>query len=59
MTGRLVYIEKNLSKARSSQNKCGSFQKKVGGVERWQRCNHKNTLQFWPSFKIGNGFSST
>ena len=29
------------------------------GLERWQWCNQKNTLQFWPLFKIGIGFPST
>lgn len=33
-------------------NKCSLFQNQVGGLERWKKCNPRNTLQFLLSFRL-------
>ena len=37
-------------------DKCGSFQKQMGGLGWWQQCSSKKNLQFLPSFNLGKCF---
>ena len=53
----LLYIGKN-QQIEVLANKYGSFQKQLGGLGWWQQYNSNKTLQFLPSFKLGNNVSS-
>ena len=54
----IAYWEES-EQSKALANKCGSFQKQLGGLRWWTQYNPKKTLQFLPSFKLEDSAPST